>query len=170
VGSDLQIFDSLSNPSAFPLQDGNTSMFAVAHKFALHCSRRTLFSHEWKSVSVGPDDRQTDNLVGNIPCPIARIHEPKAKAGICVRTVSTVCGRVERFRDLARIHINSCDRSAPGSIQAIFFCRGFGPTLAGPADGTGGADVTFRRSAYPDYSGSSSAFTTERNIDANRPK
>jgi hypothetical protein len=46
----------------------------------------------------------------------------------------------------------------------------FGSTIADPTDGTDGTDVIFRRSAYPDYSGSGSAFTTERNVNAKRPK
>ena len=47
------------------------------------------------------------------------------------------------------------------------FRAGFGPTFADAADG---ADGIFERRAYPDYSASGSAFTTEGNVDAERPK
>ena len=49
-------------------------------------------------------------------------------------------------------------------------CRsepGFKPSIADAADG---ADGIFDRRAHPDYSLSGSAFTTEGNVDAERPK
>jgi hypothetical protein len=43
----------------------------------------------------------------------------------------------------------------------------FGSTIADAADGT---DGIFERRAHPDYSAFGSAFTTEGNLDAERPK
>jgi hypothetical protein len=94
---------------------------------------------------------------------------PKRKGGLYVSTVSIVCARAERLRGLARIHIDSNRQRRWIELSNVLLKR-FGSTIADPTDGTDGTDVIFRRSAYPDYSGSGSAFTTERNVNAKRPK
>jgi hypothetical protein len=81
---------------------------------------------------------------------------PKTKAGFCVSTVSIVSGR---------------DR---GSVAVV--AGGTERRLARPrivvwvADDADGADGIFRPRMNPDDPGSSSAFTTEGDVDAQYPK
>src|SRR5262245_50083800 len=81
------------------------------------------------------------------------------KGGFCVSTVSIVSGR------------------APGSTAVVAGCiYCLGRRLARPkvviviADGADGADGIFGPHVDRDYPGSSSAFTTEGNVDAQYPQ
>ena len=93
---------------------------------------------------------------------IRRRRLPVLKGGFCVSTVSIVCGR------------------APGSMAVVAGCiywtrrRLARPrvviVIADDADGADGADGIFDRRTHPDHPASGSAFTTEGNFDAQRPK
>jgi hypothetical protein len=69
--------------------------------------------------------------------------------------------RVGRDRAKSAVFVADGTCRAPG----LLFRAGFGPTFAAVADG---ADGIFERRAHPDYS--ASAFTTECNVDAERPQ
>ena len=82
---------------------------------------------------------------------------PETKAGLCVSTISIVCRRTGHLR------AKSTTYRTPGLV----FRARFAPTFTDAADG---ADAIFERCAHPNESASGSTFTTEGNLDAERPK
>jgi hypothetical protein len=67
-----------------------------------------------------------------------------------------------------RLSVSRVGRECIGSKQ--YSCEAVLVRNLNPTDVTDGADILFGRSAHPDYSGSGSAFTTERNLDPKRLK
>jgi hypothetical protein len=129
--------------------------------------RSQLSVDQWRA------ERQDDNGPGEQPGPslkdplhvtspllqgramFRRRRLPVVKGGFCVSTVSIVCGR------------------APGSMAVVAGCIYWtGRRLARPrvvmviADDADGADGIFWPRMDPDHSGSSSAFTTEGNLNS----
>jgi hypothetical protein len=102
------------------------------------------------------------HAASNVAANVRRRRLPVLKSDFCVSIVSTVsivCGR------------------ALGSMAVVAGCTYWtGRRLARPrvvmviADDADGADDVFWPRADPDHSGSSSAFTTEGDVDAQYPK
>jgi hypothetical protein len=84
------------------------------------------------------------------------------KGGFCVSTVSIVSGRAPRVDGCPRgLHLLDRRRLARPMIVIV---------IADDADGADGADGIFGPRVDRDYPGSSSAFTTEGNVDAQYPQ
>ena len=95
-------------------------------------------------------------------------HLQERKVTLCVSTVSTVRGPCGRRRSWPRVGSMILGGDT-GRTQGESFWDGSRPSTD-DADGADRADGVFERPAHADHSPSVPAFTTEANVDAERPK